>query len=475
MSETAKPDDVRTPRVLVVDDEEGMRNYLAVVLRKAGLEVEQAVDGLDACDRLGETPYDVVLEDIRMPRLDGLGLLRRIREDFPYTAVVVMTAFSTWESAVEAMRLGAFNYIRKPFDNDEIRSIVRRAAESVRSQRAVDSGAEAPVYRQIIGNTADMRQVQELVKRVAPTDSTVYIQGESGTGKELLARAIHAQSTRRHGRFIAVNCAAFTDALLESELFGHVKGAFTGAVVDKQGLFEAADGGTFFLDEVADMSKQLQTRLLRALEEREIKPVGSTETTRIDVRVVAASNRNIADEVRRGRFREDLFYRLNVIPILMPPLRERKGDIPFLVGHFIGKYTRSMQKEITGITAEAMDALFAQDWPGNVRELENTIQRAVALATSNQITPAELTERTLFTSRTPADPTTASDVLPAGGLKLEDHLEELEKSYITEALRRCDGVVTRAADLLHINVRALRYRIKKLDLRPGGNGHDDES
>ena len=472
MSEAEQLDNHRMPRVLVVDDEEGMRNYLAVVLRKAGLEVDQAADGLDACDLLEKEPYDVVLEDIKMPRLDGLGLLRRIQEDFPHTAVVVMTAFSTWESAVEAMRLGAFNYIRKPFDNDEIRSIVKRAAESVENRRRVENGEEAPVYRQIIGNTPDIRKVQERVKRVAPTDSTVCIQGESGTGKELLARAIHAQSTRRHGRFIAVNCAAFTDSLLESELFGHVKGAFTGAVGDKQGLFEVADGGTFFFDEVADMSKQLQTRLLRALEEREIKPVGSTETVKVDVRVVAASNRNIEQEVQKGNFREDLFYRLNVIPIHMPPLRERKGDIPFLVGNFLGKYARSMGKDITGITKEAMDALFAQDWPGNVRELENTIQRAVALATGHEITPVELTERTIFTSQLAMTQPQPGSVLPPGGIKLEDHLEELEKAFINEALRRTDGVVTRAADLLHINVRALRYRIKKLDLRAGGNGQD---
>ena len=467
----------RLARVLVVDDEEGMRNYLAVVLRKAGFEVVEASDGVDACEKLSGTVFDVVLEDIKMPRLDGLGLLKRIRERHPNTAVVVMTAFSTWESAVEAMRLGAFNYIRKPFDNDEIRAIIKRAAASADSLRRRQEGEDAFVYRQIIGNTPDVRKIQELIKRVAPTDSTVCIQGESGTGKELLARAIHLQSGRQDGRFIAVNCAAFTNSLLESELFGHVKGAFTGAVSDKDGLFKVADGGTFFLDEVADMSRQLQTKLLRTLEEREIKPVGATETTRVDVRLVAASNRNIEQEVARGHFREDLFYRLNVIPIHIPPLRERKGDIPFLVGHFLGKYAASMDKEITGITKEALDVLFAQDWPGNVRELENTIQRAVALAAGPQITPVELAEGPRFTRRTcEADTEDAIGVLPPGGLKLEDHLEDLEKGYILEALRRTGNVVTRAADLLHINVRALRYRIKKLDLRAnvgGHNGHDD--
>jgi len=318
MSESGKTETTRTARVLIVDDEEGMRNYLTVVLRKAGLETAEAPDGETAYEMLCQDHFDVVLEDLKMPRLDGLGLLQRIREDFPQTAVVVMTAFSTWQSAVEAMRLGAFNYIRKPFDNDEIRAIVKRAAEVAETLRRLESGQETFVYRQIIGNTPDIRRIQEIIKQVAPTDSTLLIQGESGTGKELVARAIHYDSTRRRERFVAVNCAAFTDALLESELFGHVKGAFTGAVTDKQGLFDVAHGGTFFLDEIADMSKPLQTKLLRTLEEREVKPVGATDTLKIDVRVVAASNRNIEEEVRRGNFREDLFYRLNVIPIRLP-------------------------------------------------------------------------------------------------------------------------------------------------------------
>ena len=442
-----------------------MRNYLGVVLRKAGLLTAEAADGQDAYELLCREAFDVVLEDLKMPRLDGIGLLRRIREDFPHVPVVVMTAFSTWESAVEAMRLGAFNYIRKPFDNDEIRSIVRRAAEMVEAAGSHADGTETFVYRQIIGNTPDIRGIQELVKRIAPTDSTVCIQGESGTGKELIARAIHCESSRRSGPFVAVNCGAFTDSLLESELFGHVKGAFTGAVSDKQGLFEAAKGGTFFLDEVADMSKQLQAKLLRTIEEREVKPVGSTQTIKIDVRVVTASNKNIEQEVAQGNFREDLFYRLNVIPVRLPPLRERKGDIPFLVGHFLGKYAASMNKQVTGITREALDVLFAHDWPGNIRELENTIQRAVALTSGGEITPTELAQRSVASASASLVTKESLGMVPPGGLNLEDHLEEIEKTCILEALRRCDHVVTRAADLLHIDVRALRYRIKKLHLR----------
>ena len=479
---TARPASPKhAPRVLIVDDEEGMRNYLSVVLRKAGFATAEAADGQAGYDMLTRQPFDVVLEDLKMPRLDGIGLLRHIREDFPDVAVVVMTAFSTWESAVEAMRLGAFNYIRKPFDNDEIRSIVRHAAEVVDATRCHMEGEESFVYRQIIGNTPDIRQIQQLVKRVATTDSTVCIHGESGTGKELIARAIHCQSSRRHGPFIAVNCGAFAETLLESELFGHVKGAFTGAVSDKQGLFEAAKGGTFFLDEVADMSKQLQAKLLRTIEEREILPVGSTQTVKTDVRLVTASNRTIEQEVARGNFREDLFYRLNVIPIKLPPLRERKGDIPFLVGHFLGKHGKSAgeNRHVTGITKEALDVLFAHDWPGNIRELENTIQRAVALASGTEITPAELTsgspvpgaastgaKEACGTAGTSDAVNGTACPLPAGGLHLEDHLEDIEKTCILEALRRCDHVVTRAADLLHIDVRALRYRIKKLHLRP---------
>ena len=471
MPDIEKNQTAAVARVLIVDDEEGMRNYLSIVLRKVGMETVEATDGQHACELLAGGHFDVVLEDLKMPRLDGLGLLRRVRDDYPDTAVVIMTAFSTWETAVEAMRLGAFNYIRKPFDNEEIRGIVKRAAEVMQSLRTRRVDDEPFVYRQIIGNSPGIRQVQDLVRRIAPTDSTVCIQGESGTGKELVARAIHHLSSRRHGPFIAVNCGAFTESLLESELFGHVKGAFTGAVVDKRGLFEAAGGGTLFLDEVADMPRTLQTKLLRSIEEREVKPVGSTETIKVDVRLVAASNRGIADEVARGNFREDLFYRLNVIPVMLPPLRERKGDIPFLVGHFLGKYATSMNKHVTGITREAMDTLFAHDWPGNIRELENTIQRAVALSPGVEISPAEIIDRSALSPRPTAierAETSQADgeaVVPAGGIDLVDHLESIEKSIIVEALRRTDNVVTCAADLLHIDVRALRYRIKKLDLR----------
>ncbi len=468
MSEAERTEAGRATKVLIVDDEEGMRNYLIVVLRKAHCDVAEAPDGQAAYEMLCREPFDVVLEDLKMPHLDGLGLLKRIKEDFPQTAVVVMTAFSSWESAVEAMRLGAFNYIRKPFDNDEIRSIVKRAAEVVETLRRQEDGEEPFVCKQIIGNTPEIRRIQELIRRIAPTDSTICIQGESGTGKELVARALHYHSSRRHGRFIAVNCAAFTESLLESELFGHVRGAFTGAVDDKKGLLEAAHGGTFFLDEVSACSRPLQTKLLRVLEEREIKPVGSTETVKIDVRVVAASNADLEQEVARGNFREDLYYRLNVIPIKLPPLRERKGDIPFLVGHFLGKHSAAMNKQVEGITKEALDLLFEHDWPGNIRELDNTIQRAVALTTGNEITAAELTDTRLSMSGSvPVESTrSGSRIIPAGGVKLEDRLEEIERAYITEALRRCDNVVTRAADLLHINVRALRYRLRKLELKP---------
>lgn len=492
MSEQKKTERARATRVLVVDDEEGMRNYLVVVLRKAGLEVAQAPDGMAAYEMLCREEFDVVLEDLKMPRLDGLGLLKRVKEDFPGMQVVVMTAFSSWESAVEAMRLGAFNYIRKPFDNDEIRAIVKRAAEVGETIRRRERdagksgrGKEPHLYRHIIGNTPDIRRVQELIRRIAPTDSTVCISGESGTGKELVARALHYHSARRHGPFIAVNCAAFTDPLLESELFGHVKGAFTGAAGDKPGLFEVAAGGTFFLDEVLACSKQLQTKLLRTLEEREIKPVGATKTVKIDVRIVTASNKNIEEEVARGNFREDLFYRLNVIPVKLPPLRERKGDIPFLVGHFLAKYGAGMKKPVETISKEALDVLFEHDWPGNIRELDNAIQRAVALAPGNEITVAELTDGSLSTRRSSGGSLGAAGCLPSGvdgddqsdcwliprgGIRLEDQLDDVEKAYITEALRRTGNVVTRAADLLHINVRALRYRIRKLELSHAGDG-----
>ena len=450
-------------RVLIVDDEEGMRNYLSVVLSRDGHRTEVAADGLSALEMCRQNEYDVVLLDLKMPKLDGLGFLEKLRELETPPVTVVMTAYSTWESAVQAMRLGAYNYIRKPFDNEEIRSIIARSVKvSMFLRRDDRDQAEQFIVGNLIGNSPAMRKVQDLIRRIGPTDSTICIRGESGTGKELAARAIHFNSSRRDGRFVAVNCSAFTETLLESELFGHSRGAFTGAVSDKQGLFAVAGGGTFFLDEVGDMSRTLQAKVLRALEEREVKPVGATESVRIDVRLIAATNRNLAEMVDKGEFREDLYYRLNVIPLDLPPLRERKGDIPFLVGHLIGKHSRRMGKPIKSVSRQAMDSLLGHDWPGNVRQLENAIQRAIALARGEEITMVDLEGDMVFPE---GEEHPQTEGLPTEGIDLGEHLLAVERNYILRALERSGGRVTRAARLLHMSVRSLRYRIQKLGLR----------
>jgi len=456
-------DETAQGRVLIVDDEEGMRNYLSVVLSRDGHRTEVAADGLEALQMCRQNDYDVILMDFKMPRLDGIGLLEKLNESERAPVTVVMTAYSTWESAVQAMRLGAHNYIRKPFDNEEIRSIIARSVKvSMFLNREDRDAAEQFIVGNLIGNSPNMRKVQDLIRRIGPTDSTVCIHGESGTGKELAARAIHFNSSRRDGRFVAVNCSAFTESLLESELFGHTRGAFTGAVSDKQGLFAVASGGTFFLDEVGDMSKTLQAKLLRALEERQVKPVGATDSVKIDVRLIAATNKDLIEMVRNGEFREDLYYRLNVIPLDIPPLRDRKGDMPFLVGHLIGKHSRRMGKSIKSVSRQAMDSLMVRDWPGNVRQLENSIQRAIALARAEEITLGDL-EGDASSSDASDAPQTAG--LPVDGIDLGEHLLAVERNYIMRALERSRGRVTRAARLLHMSVRSLRYRIQKLGLR----------
>ena len=457
-------------RILIVDDEEGMRKYLSVVLGRDGYRTETSPDGLVALNLCRQNRFDAVLLDLKMPKLDGLGFLEKLSEQKVRPVVVVMTAYSTWESAVQAMRLGAYNYIRKPFDNEEIRAIMARAVQVSRYQsRPEAERGEQFMIGNLIGNSPAMRKLQDLIRRIGPTDSTVCIQGESGTGKELVARAVHFNSGRCDGRFVAVNCSAFTETLLESELFGHARGAFTGAVCEKQGLFAVANGGTFFLDEVADMSRQTQAKVLRTLEEREVKPVGATDTVKVDIRLVAATNKNLEDLVRRHEFREDLYYRLNVIPVILPPLRERKGDIPFLVGHMLGKHSERIGKPIRSINREAMDLLLAHDWPGNVRELENTVQRAIALARTEELTVQDL-QGSVGADVVEVQPQTAA--LPEEGLDLEKCLEAVERNYIVRALERCGGRVTRAAVLLGTSARSLRYRIKKLGLR--GISTDEE-
>ncbi len=457
--------------ILVVDDESSIRELLEMLLSSEGYSVSVAASGEEALQKAKEAPFDLVLQDLKMPGMGGIELLRNLRQETPDLPVIIVTAFSTWDDAVEAMRLGAYNYIRKPFDTETIRRIVRGAIEQRSSLQATLSTATGvqESYREIIGNHPLMQDVFAMIQRIAKTDSTVLVQGESGTGKEMVARAIHFRSHRAGNPFVPVNCSAFPESLLESELFGHVRGAFTGAIEDKEGVFRLAEGGTIFLDEVGDMSPATQVKLLRVLEERRISPVGSARQENIDVRIVAATNKDMESEVRNGDFREDLFYRLNVIPLFLPALRDRKDDIPLLVGHFLAKYSTRMNKSITGISDSALQTLNRHHWPGNVRELENIVQRHVALCEGNSIDELVLGSRgsQRKAELTPAaGETKGSDTLiPPAGIDLERELEMLERRYLAEALRMTDGHITKAAQLLGMSYRSIRYRIKKLRVK----------
>ena len=451
--------------ILVADDEESMRDLLRLLLETEGYVVLTAADGCEALEEFREsrTKINLIIQDLKMPAMDGVTLLRHFKNEAPEIPVVIITAFSTWDNAVEAMRLGAYDYIRKPFDTDSIRLVVSRAIErqQLLENSPVALRQEIASQVEMIGNHLRIQKVMQMVRRIAPTDSTVLIQGESGTGKEIVSRAVHLRSLRGTQPFISVNCSAFTESLLESELFGHVRGAFTGAVEDKQGFFRAANGGTLFLDEIADMSLTTQVRILRVLEERKVCPVGSTENHQVDVRIIAATNKNMEEEVKEKRFREDLYYRLNVIPIWLPPLRERKDDIPLLAGHFLAKYSRRMGKDVTFISDVSRESLFRYNWPGNVRELENIVQRHVALCEGSTIEKIDLVTRLQSVNEIlPED--ASGGRIPDGGIKLEECLENCEKSYLREALKITGGNLTNAAKLLGMSYRSMRYRVKKL-------------
>ncbi|WP_025323863.1 sigma-54-dependent transcriptional regulator [Deferrisoma camini] len=454
-----------TPRILVVDDEQSMREFLAILLGREGYAVDTAADRAGAEHALATAPYDLVITDLKLPDGTGLDVLCAARRRAPDAQVVVITAFGTAESAVEAMKAGAYDYLTKPFKADEIRLTVAKALERtalVRENRelrrrleAVEAGGE------ILGRSPRMQEVFRLLERVAPTGVTVLVQGESGTGKELVARRLHALSGRA-GPFVAVNCAAIPEGLIESELFGHVKGAFTGAVADKPGLFEEATGGTLFLDEVGELPLHLQPKLLRALQEGRIKRVGGNREIPVDVRIVSATNRDLAEAVRQGRFREDLYYRLNVVALEIPPLRDRRADIPLLALHFLQKYAKAFGRPLKGFTREALDRLEAYSFPGNVRELENLVERAAALETGEfvgveSLPPALGAPRPEGLDGLPS--------LPDEGFHLEELLAAVERRYLEEALRRTHGNKTEAARLLGITFRSFRYRLERLGMR----------
>jgi len=454
------------PRILIADDEQSMREWMRLLFQRDGFEVLIAEDGIAARETIAREYVDVVLTDIRMPRLDGVGLLKSIRESAPDVIVTMMTAHWSQDSEdwAEAHSRGAEALFEKPFrDVNLVTMQVRQLLESrrLRHENVVLRRTTAEHgFAGIIGRSSKMLEVFRLVETVCRTNSTVLISGESGTGKELVARAMHALSLRRDHPFVAVNCGAMPEALLESELFGHVRGAFTGADKDKKGLIEAADGGTVFLDEIGEMSPTMQVKLLRVLQERKYRRVGGTEEDSSNIRVIAATNRDLPKFVGEGKFREDLFYRLNVIPVMMPPLRDRADDVALIAEHFLAKYTREMNKHIESFAPEALEALRAYSWPGNVRELENTVERAVALESERRVElaalPDHVREGRPATSR-PDDPIAET----GSGFNLERHLQDIERSHLERALERAGGVQTRAADVLGLSFRQFRYLMKK--------------
>jgi len=451
-------------RILVADDEKSMRELLAIMLKTDGHEVTVAERGEQALDLVRREPFDLVITDVRMPKVDGLEILKVVKESAPETAVIMISAFSSIETVGEAMKLGADDYISKPFKIDEIQVVIKNAlerkrplTENIRLQSLVANFQNR--FEGIIAKSQGMKAVFETIQKVAPTSSTVMITGDSGTGKELVARAVHfnINSTRRNKPFVSVNCGAIPEGLMESELFGHVKGSFTGAVANKRGLFEEAEGGTLFLDEITEIPPPIQVKLLRAIQEKEIRRVGDTKDLTVDVRLIAASNKELEKAMADGVLREDLFYRLNVIPIHIPPLRERKEDIPLLVTHFMQKFGLNFGKEIKGIAPEALQILERHHWPGNIRELENVIERAIVLGTG-EITTAEALPEPVRRER----PTRELEIdIPLEGLNLEATLDQIEMNLLQRALERTGGVQTRAAELLQMTFCQFRYKLQK--------------
>src|SRR6266705_2669929 len=458
--------------VLIVDDELSMRQFLTHLFQREGHSLRDAQNGRDAMAILRGHPIDIVISDIKMPDMGGIELLRAARELRPDLEFIMMTAFANVDAAREAFLLGAFDFIQKPFDNDLLKEIVARALQKislVKEKQALQDENKALIKGQrargkldnIIGRSERMQAVYQMIETVSEVQSTVLITGESGTGKELVARAIHDLSPRAQKPFVSINCGAFTETLLESELFGYIKGSFTGATANRKGLFEAAEQGTIFLDEIGDMSTAMQVKLLRVLQERKVRPIGAHEESEVDTRVIAATNRDLGVLVRDGGFREDLFYRISVIPIELPQLRERGADIAELTEHFIEKYCALTGRALS-ISAPAMRLLEAYTWPGNVRELEHTIERAVALEKTDTIQPERLPEQVTKYSQARI----SSDLeLPIEGIDLTAHLDQLEKTYILEALRRTDGNQTNAANLLKMSVRSLRHLLDKHGVR----------
>lgn len=441
--------------ILIIDDEESIRDSMSQVLHKEGYKVKAAVEGKEGLRLFSNETFQVVFLDLKLPGIRGMDILSRIKEASPETPVIVITGYASIESAVEAMKRGAFDYMVKPFTPEELRVITKRALDSrkilyenIYLRRELEAKIE---FEMVVGKSKAMNKVLDIVRRVSPTESTILITGESGTGKELIAREIHRHSLRRDAPLVVVDCGALVETLFESELFGHVKGSFTGAHETKHGRFEVADGGTIFFDEISNIGLNIQAKLLRVIQEREVNRIGSSKPIKVDVRILAATNENLADSVRKGKFREDLFYRLSVVPVHLPPLRERKEDIPLLVEHFLHKYNKKAKKNVENVSPRAVKALTEYDWPGNIRELENTIERAIVLSKGNDIELEDLMYHGISAS--------SGMLNPVGG-KYKT-LEEMEKEYIRAVLRAQFGNKTRAADLLGIDRKTLWAKIKK--------------
>ena len=457
-------------KILIVDDEINMLLVLEAMLRKEGFSVLKAADGLEALQFLENEDIAVVVTDLKMPGLDGLGLLGRVTDEYPGIPVIIITAHGTVSTAVESLKKGAFDYITKPFDREDLLNIIQKAFRTqALSEAEILPEAGEIDHLNIIGTSAEMLRIYDMIAKVAPTTTTLLITGETGTGKELIAQAIHRNSPRREEPFIKINCAAIAETLLESELFGYEKGAFTGAVNRKPGRFELAHQGTLFLDEVGELPKDMQVKLLRVIQDQEFERVGGLRTIRVDVRLIAATNRNLSQDVKDGRFREDLFYRLNVVPIHLPPLRDRKEDIGALVEHFIRKFNRKLNRNVRAVSPSVGDIFINRcDWPGNIRELENLLERLVLFAQGDTITEEELPGEIRFSDKRVHE---ASPREGPGSFKevLRKRTEEIEKDMILRVLEECGGNVSRAAQQLGLSRKGLQLKMIRHNLRKSGS------
>lgn len=456
-------------KILVADDEQSMREFLEIMLKKEGYKVSLAANGEEVVKLIENDLFDLVLLDIRMPKLDGIATLKKIKAITPETIVIMITAYASADTAIKAMKEGAYDYITKPFKVEEIKLIIKNALEkkNLQTENILLKQVVRDRYHfgNIIGQSPKMVALYDLLEKVSPTKTNILITGESGTGKELVAKAIHYNSPRKEKPFVTLNCGAIPESLIESELFGHMRGAFTDAIATKKGLFEVADEGTIFLDEISELPLLMQVKLLRVLQDKEFKRVGGTEDIRVDVRIISATNKDLEGAVREKLFREDLFYRLNVIQIKLPPLRERREDIPLLAHHFLKKYSEELNKNILKISPETLQLLLRYEYPGNVRELQNIIERAVALEGTQELMAVNLNS---YLSEQPLLKKGAIDIdLPNEGIDLEKIVEELERTLLLKALDRTRGIKKKAAELLHINFRSMRYRLEKYGLNHG--------